>query len=186
MWWCRQALLSLALVTAALGGLAGCGFHPVYGTGAGQVAASEQLNRVNIGNIPNRSGQQLRNLLIDRFYTTGALPESEDYRLNINLTATERKLGVRRDASATRGQMLISADFQLQDIASNKVLYRSNSSVRVSYNILDAPFATLATKDHAYERGLVHLADDIRTRVGLYFARAPEADADPAVSELAE
>ncbi|HYD30667.1 MAG TPA: LPS assembly lipoprotein LptE [Azospirillaceae bacterium] len=184
MWWSSRILLR-ASIAASLLGLAGCGFHPVYGERANDPVAAAQLNRINIANIPNQTGQRLRNLLMDRLYTAGR-PDSEDYRLAIRLNAVERKTGIRQDATATRALVSLSAPFQLIETATNKVLYRSSSEVRVSYNVLDAPFATLSGKEFAYERGLIFLADDIRTRVALYFARDPQADIEPVVGELAE
>ena len=51
-------LLSLTL-------LPGCGYQPLYGA---NTPAAQQLPLVQINNIPDRLGQQLRNRLIDRFY----------------------------------------------------------------------------------------------------------------------
>jgi hypothetical protein len=49
-------LLSLTL-------LPGCGYQPLYGA---NTPAAQQLPLVQVNNIPDRLGQQLRNSLIDR------------------------------------------------------------------------------------------------------------------------
>ena len=68
-------LLSLTL-------LPGCGYQPLYGA---NTPAAQQLPLVQINNIPDRLGQQLRNSLIDRFYRDGR-PASPEYTLDISLS----------------------------------------------------------------------------------------------------
>lgn len=164
----RAALLALALPLAA-----GCGFKPVYGSlfQAGQAGpTSELLNQVAIDPIADRSGQVLRNLLIDRFYLDGR-PMNPAYRLAIRLSATEEELGIQPDATATRARLRLVANYELIDVASGQPVYRSFSRTIVSYNILEAQYSTLASEQDALERGLSELSEDIRTRLALFFTR---------------
>jgi LPS-assembly lipoprotein len=161
--------------------VAGCGFRPVYGTWSAAAETVVELNRVAIEPIGDRNGQMLRNLLIDRFYTTGR-PADPRYRLVIRLATTQEDLGIRRDATATRARIRLVADYELVDAASGQTVYRSFSRAVVSYNLLEAQYATLVSEQDAYDRGLTELSEDIRTRISLFFTRAPAegAAASPA------
>ncbi|MFV3127319.1 LPS assembly lipoprotein LptE [Niveispirillum sp. KHB5.9] len=159
--------LMLALLPAMLGA---CGFKPVYGTGAHESAVGVALANVQIDPIVDRNGQVLRNNLIDRFYTDGR-PASPRYRLSVALAATEEELGIQKDATATRARLRLQASYELIEISTGQVVYRTFSRSVVSFNLLDSQFAVLATRQDAYDRGLTELADDIRTRLSLYFAR---------------
>lgn len=165
--------LSMLLMLALLsGGLGACGFTPVYGTaGRPNAAAVESaLANVQIDPITDRNGQVLRNNLIDRFYADGR-PASPRYRLSVGLAATEEELGIQKDATATRARLRLQASYELIDTTNGQVVYRTFSRSVISYNLLDSQFAILATKQDAYDRGLTELADDIRARLSLYFAR---------------
>ncbi|WP_035705422.1 LPS assembly lipoprotein LptE [Niveispirillum irakense] len=166
-----KRLIAAALI--ALLPLAGCGFQPVYGTRAGGVAAGQSLAQVQIDPIPERNGQVLRNNLIDRFYTDSR-PSDPRYRLSIALSAVEEELGIQKDATATRARLRLQANYELIDNTNSQVVYRTSSRSVVSYNLLDSQFAVLASKQDAYDRGLTELAEDIRSRLGLYFARESE------------
>ncbi|MQP66710.1 hypothetical protein GE253_15345 [Niveispirillum sp. SYP-B3756] len=163
-----KRLIAAALI--ALLPLAGCGFQPVYGTRAGGVTAGMALANVQIDPIPDRNGQVLRNNLIDRFYTDGR-PADARYRLAVALSAAEEQLGIQKDATATRARLRLQANYELIDNHSGQVVYRTFSRSVISFNLLDSQFAVLASRQGAYDRGLTELADDIRTRLSLYFVR---------------
>ncbi|OYQ35171.1 hypothetical protein CHU95_08010 [Niveispirillum lacus] len=164
---CLATALLLVLPPVALGG---CGFKPVYGTASQGSAVGAALANVQIDPIVDRNGQVLRNNLIDRFYTDGR-PSSARYRLAVALAATEEELGIQQDATATRARLRLQASYELIEISTGQVVYRTFSRSIVSFNLLDSQFAVLATRQDAYDRGLTELADDIRTRLSLYFAR---------------
>lgn len=161
------AVLLLALLPGVLGA---CGFKPVYGVSAEHEATDKALANVQIDPIADRNGQVLRNNLIDRFYTEGR-PAKPTYRLAVALTAAEESLGIQKDATATRARLRLQASYELIDIESGKVVYRTFSRSVVSFNLLDSQYAILASRQDAYDRGLTELANDIRTRLSLYFAR---------------
>lgn len=164
------AALLLALMPVAMGA---CGFSPVYGTASHGGAVGVALGNVQIDPIADRNGQVLRNNLIDRLYTDGR-PASPRYRLAVALAATEEELGIQKDATATRARLRLQASYELIEISTGQVVYRTFSRSVISFNLLDSQFAVLATRQDAYDRGLTELADDIRTRLALYFARDPK------------
>lgn len=180
MWWWaevrRQSSIAALAALALLGpALSGCGFRPVYGSYSAAAVSGAELGQVAIEPIGERNGQVLRNLLIDRFYADGR-PASPSHRLLIRLAATEEDLGIRRDATATRARIRLVADYELVDGTTGQTVYRSFSRAVVSYNLLEAQYATLVAEQDAYERGLTELAEDIRTRIALFFTRDPTSE----------
>ncbi|MCW2245228.1 LPS-assembly lipoprotein [Azospirillum fermentarium] len=167
-----RVLVAGAGLLALAPALAGCGFQPLYGAGAGagRAEANAALMQVGIANIPERRGQQLRNLLIDRFYETSR-PDNSRYRLDASFQAGEQKLALRKDASAERAQLVMNAQYRLVDTASGKVVFSSSSRSFVSYNVPNDQFAAMSLVDSAYQRGLEQIADDITLRVAMFLSK---------------
>jgi LPS-assembly lipoprotein len=153
--------------------LSGCGFQPVYGTRNATTGneASAELTKVRIGNIPDRSGQYLRNSLIDRMQPHGQEKELA-YRLDIVLSETLVNFGIQRDATATRGQLRLASTYSLKD-TSGKVLLTETIRASPAFNILESEFGTVLSSDDARERGLRQMADEITMRLSLYFRQTP-------------
>lgn len=154
--------------------LAGCGFKPLYGEGGvagkgGGVQAS--LARVSIDPIRTRTGQIMRNFLIDRMNPTGQPGGAAEYGLKITLGIRKQELGIRRDDTATRANLIMTARYILTERSSGSVIFRAISRSVTSYNILDNEFATVIAERNARSRGAEQLADDITTRIALYFNR---------------
>lgn len=174
-------LLSTARLAGLAGllaiGLAGCGFKPLYTTGGGNAAAKagEQLpfEQIAIGHMANREGQYLRNRLIDTIYTKGR-PGSPRYQLDINGLSEEiTRLGIRKDASATRGQMRISGRMTLTDTAreTDRIILRRHIEATNSFNILSSQYTTQVTEQYARERALDEVARKTVRQLALYFNR---------------
>lgn len=153
-------LLLLTILTA-------CGFHPLYGTGSRP--AERQLADVSIDNIPERSGQQLRLLLTDRFYSAHAQSVQPLYHLAVTFESVKEELGIRRDDVATRARLSMTGHFTLTPYDGGKPFSGSERSF-VSYNILIDPYATSAAEQNATDRGLEQIADAITNRISLYLA----------------
>lgn len=165
MWW-HKALFSGLLLAL----LAGCGFQPVYGKYSAAGVAAAELQDVRIRAIPDRHGQMLTNKLVDRMYTT-ARPKNPRYELETVLTMQERELGIQKDATATRGELLTTANVAIYDIETQAELYRTTVRTRVAYNILQGQYGNLIGRENAYERALNDVADDVVTRVALFLNR---------------
>lgn len=174
MWWSRHGWLrragGLGVLAAAAVTTAACGFQPLYGGSSARAGVSEKLAQVEIANIPNRYGQQLRNNLIDRFHYDGR-PAASPYRLDVGLSGTEQKLALRKDSTAERAQLVVVAPYRLVESATGRVLVSGNSRALISYNILEEQYATVVTVDNAYDRALVQIADDITNRVAVTLNR---------------
>lgn len=161
----RIFALFLVLLTSA------CGFTPVYGTlGNNQSVGTEDiLSYIAIENIPDREGQYLRNVLIDRFYRKER-PANTQYSLLIQeLTETKRDLDITESSDATRGQLRMEARMILRDKKTGEKLIDREISAIASYNILGSEFATRISEQSMRENALDSLARQIETRLSLYF-----------------
>ncbi len=164
----RTALFRTALVTGLLT-LSACGFSPIYGAHDGDnPPVAESLGKVAIANIPDRNGQILRNHLIDRMYFKGR-PTQPTARLEISLRSTETDLGIRKDATASRRQLNMWADFVLRD-NNGKQLLKGLAHSAASFGKLSAQYGTLASQENATDRALQEVGEQIVNRVSLYYA----------------
>jgi len=151
--------------------ISACGFQPIYATRPNGPDISQQLAQIQITNIPDRSGQKIRNLLIDRMYTQYR-PKNPLYTLSIfSIKEIRRSLGIKKDASATRSQIVITLNLNLIETATGKSVMKRALKSTNSYNILDSQFTTMVTEKDARERALSQLSDDIMTQLSLYFNR---------------
>jgi LPS-assembly lipoprotein len=175
MWWFRA---SVVIVAAAL--LAACGFQPLYGGGKRGPAAAE-LASISVAPIADRSGQVLRNHLVDRLSPYGR-PARPAYTLEITLNDSSSEVAVRKSEFPTRTSLRISATYRLFSADTGKVAYSGSSSVEGGYNILNSEFATLAAEQDVRERVLRELSLEIENRLAAYFRlqkEQPAAQATP-------
>lgn len=155
----RRAGLALLALLA----LSGCGFEPLHGGATGR-SMDQTLERIDIAPIEDRSGQILRNGLIDRLQPHGAGRDVR-YSLSVKTNETRGGLGIQRDATATFSQLQVFASFQLTDIASKAVIYNGTARSVSTFSLPDAGFGVVVALDDARNRALVQLSDDIAMRV---------------------
>ena len=169
----KLLFVALALVTNSL--LSACGYAPLYDqrTSAG-LTVKKQLELIQIQPIKDRIGQHLHNNLLVRINPRGQ-PLNPRYTLSVKLEETSSGLGIKKSAVVTRGNLKVSAIFTLSKAAdltagieANKLLTATFISIS-SYDIPQAQYAALATLKDAQARALKEIADNIRTRLGIYF-----------------
>jgi len=164
----RGAALLLVLALPA------CGFKPLYGTSDG--GTSPELAAVEVGNIPDRPGQQLRtrlDLLLDPRGTGGPAR----YGLQVTLRIESSDVAIRRDETATRRDVSMTAAYVLTDLNGGKVLTSGQARAVNSYNVVASDVATRAGEEDARDSALRRLAEEIRTRLAIYFQRRDGAAA---------
>lgn len=158
----RFAAAGLALVL-----LAGCGFRPLYAP-RDDFAVTAELAATKVARIEDREGQQLRNFLLDRINPQGA-PADPKYSLVVELEISRHDLSIRKDATATRSNLVLTADYKLFDVASGRQLFNAISRVTTSFNIIRSDFGTISAENAARLRGAREISDDIRARVAIFF-----------------
>lgn len=164
------------IVFALFSVLTACGFQPTYhhsntGTSNASAGVKSALNDVTIDVIPDRSGQFLRNRLIDRFYHSG-YPSAPSYRLSIApIEENIVEIGIDKDATASRAQLRMQTSFSLYNLDTGEKVLQRTQRATTGYNILSGQFTTFITEEDARKQGLNLLADQITTQLELYFAR---------------
>jgi LPS-assembly lipoprotein len=165
-----RGLLLAAVTTPLLAGCGSSGLQPLYANGPNSVP--EQLAKVDIGQIPGRVGQRVRNELV--FQNTGgheAPPPA--YRLEIALRDTLHTTLVQPDGMS-RGQIyLLEANFRLVDVKNPKrVLFEGTSYGRGAFERYDSIYSNVRAREDAENRVARTIAEDIKTRVSVYLSRS--------------
>jgi LPS-assembly lipoprotein len=153
--------------------LAGCGFEPIYGA-KGKAETVAEFSAVKIEPILERTGQLLRNQLLDSLNPTGE-PARVNYRLLVEVTEVKQQLAIRKSELATRSNLNLTARYRLFDVTRNAYVMSRSSTVTASYNLLTNEFATLAAEADARERGVRDLSEDITRQLALYFRNQSKA-----------
>jgi LPS-assembly lipoprotein len=145
--------------------LAACGFHPLYGRGGASPAI---MASIYVDPIPERTGYELRNSLMDLLDSGGA--GSKRYRLNVRLADQRKGIALQNDSTITRYNYLLDADYELTD-STGQIVTRGHQSTLTAYNVVASPYATLAARQDAQKRAAQDLAQRIQLDLGVWFAR---------------
>jgi LPS-assembly lipoprotein len=154
--------------------LAACGFQPLYGDGNGDGSGArpgEELARVQILPLPERTGQILHNELRNEINPAGQ-PLAPTYKLAVRLLGVAKDTGIREDATATRTVLRVKAEFSLRRADTRQVLFTGQSFAIVGYNRVESQFATYTAENDARARAMRQLAQDISAQLAGYFDRA--------------
>jgi len=160
--WRRAAFLTCAALL-----LAGCGFEPLAGQAAHPRVQSD-MARIRVVTIPDRSGQILRNHLLDALSPRGS-QGSDLYVLSVQLSEPRREVAIRRDDTASRLGYFASATFVLRDTAS-RIVFTGSSSSETTYELTNSEFATLSSQASARDRALQEVSADIRQQLSMFLA----------------
>lgn len=165
----RRRFLATAAIGAALA-IAGCGFEPIHGQRSG--ASSAALAAIDIQLIADRSGQMLRNELLQQMQPRG--PARARYSLSITMQESLANLGIRKDEVATRANLTLSARFTITELGGAQRKFSGSARSVNSYNILTSDFATLSAREDARRRGVNQLALELRERISVWLIRSGE------------
>lgn len=153
--------------------LSGCGFQPVYmPSGGGQPGvARRELAAINVGIIPDRPGQLLRQALQERFEGADGPSAHPLYDLNVTYWIAGEGIAIQPDTTATRIRFFGNANWVLvaRDPARTNVT-EGASRVQDAVNIIDQQYfsADLQT-EAAYGRIAQAMADQITLRLAVFF-----------------
>lgn len=144
---------------------AGCGFAPVHAPtaqngGPGAAAEDTGTHQVRIQPIPERIGQLVHNGLQAKLNPDGQ-PLDPKYVLAVGIQEEVRETGFRKDETATRANLEVSATYRLVSVEDGTEVMRGRIRSINSANILDQPYATRVSERDARERG----AEDVAARI---------------------
>jgi LPS-assembly lipoprotein len=175
----RKAILLFGLCLA----LGACAFKPLYGTGEGG-GAEAGLANVSIPQPEDRFTQLIRNELLSSMAPPGT-GGAGLYRLEVRQTSTKPAV-IRSKAGLNQREMIeTTVSFRLVDARSGKLLKEGRTFANIPFDRVgseetaapdaqvNSEFANVQAEANAAERAAIQVADDIRTRLAVYFAANP-------------
>lgn len=179
----KFGITALFAVFAAM--LSACGFQPLYGDlGKGQNLNAE-MEQVAIYTGDTRVDARLHNELADLINPNGP-PSDPKYRLNIDLKVSQSGTAYQIDASVSREEITIAANYDLIDIATNETLLSRRRTARASQDVQENQFANLVTEENAELRASKIISEFIQLDLALYFDSPPEQKIDQTLEPLHE
>lgn len=161
------ALAALLLCSVLLGA---CGFQPLYGSKSDRPGLAAEMAAVDIAPIPDRTGQLLRNALEQRMERAGG-NQRKAYTLQVEIDEATEALGLGRDATVTRANLVITAVFELRQ--GGTVIWSGQSRSAAAYNVLTQQYATIASERDSRDRAVTQIADDITRRLAVFLGNRP-------------
>jgi LPS-assembly lipoprotein len=160
--------------------LAGCGFQPVYmPTATGKAGtAQRELEAIQVGLIPDRPGQLLREALQQRFEFSGD-GVARRYDLAVGFTISGEGIAIQPDTSPTRVRVIGSANWTLVAQDPGRTRLTSGYARAVDgYNILESQYFAADMENDAVQKRLANaLADQITLQLATYFRKRATAAA---------
>ena len=142
-----------------------CGYEPIYSKNAN---TNKELLSISVQNIKNRPGQILRNTLLNQLN-----PERErvitKYRLIVEIFESKSSLAYRRDMSATRTDLEVTANYLLKDIKNGEILLKQEAKSISSFDVVESVYATLIAEKDVREKNLKVISNDIYTNLVIFF-----------------
>ena len=142
-----------------------CGYEPIYSKNAN---TNKELLSISVQNIKNRPGQILRNTLLNQLN-----PERErvitKYRLIVEISESKSSLAYRKDMSATRTDLNVTANYLLKDIKNGEILLKQEAKSISSFDVVESVYATLIAEKDVREKNLKVISNDIYTNLVIFF-----------------
>ena len=142
-----------------------CGYEPIYSK---NLNTNKELLSISVQNIKNRPGLILRNTLLNQLN-----PKRErvitKYRLIVKLSESQSSLAYRRDMSATRTDLKVTANYLLKDIKNGEILLKQEAKSISSFDVVESVYATLIAEKDVREKNLKVISNDIYTNLVIFF-----------------
>ena len=146
--------------------LGGCGWEPLYADPQTPVAAAE-LRAIKVAPIPERAGQQLEMGLRESFN-----PDHQDakqlYQLTVTLSRSLSTTGIQSQGLGTRGQVNMSASYQLLELATRRVLQSGFVHATDSFDIQANGYSTVVAQNDATKRDVEEVRREIVARLTIF------------------
>lgn len=171
MWLSKMAIYSQIRFFALGMGLlilsSGCGLRPLYGEVSPQVMQGFSAIKINL--IEDRLGQLLRNQLLTDLTPYGQ-PQKPLYALDVKLAWSEASLSFLKDATVSRYELILTAEFTLRDRNTNEALTTGSVRTSASYNVVDnGDYSTIVSKESACKQAISLAGQEIKLRLASYF-----------------
>ncbi len=159
----------------ALLALPGCGFHPLYASGAaGSGPARQGLGLIAVAIMPERPGQLLRQALQARF-DHGDAPAAKRFDLSVAFAFSPEGLAVQHDTTVTRMRFIGLATWSLvtRDAARGTVTSGRARAVDGLNTFDQQYFAQDLETETILRRVTEEVANQITVQLATYFDQHP-------------
>ena len=164
-------MIRKAVIIALCLGLMGCGFHPLYADYGSERGGHQIFHSIFVEPIDGEvAGYEMRNSLIDLLHGASK-PEQAEYRLSITIRQIVQGIAIENDASITRYNYSLQADYNLTDRKTGKTITAGSESTIAPYDVVASPYATEVAEHNAQKSGAHDLASRIQVELAVYFAR---------------
>lgn len=118
--------------------LTGCGFTPLLAPSNDETATPGLIKSIKVDRISDRSGQELRNFLLERLESEKTAPFQ--YRLTVQLDIIHQQVGIQKDATTKRMRLIVTAHYQLYSLKTGEQLTQKTLKTYSSFNFVDQAF----------------------------------------------
>lgn len=145
----------------------GCNLKPVYDTKYNNIQVVENLEAIKIEPITTIEGTEFYHRL------TSILPQKTKtkYILKVELAGTTMPATIEKNSNVLREYINQLVKYQLIDIENQKILIKEKFYQSTSYNAIFTPYASSIEKDKTGIDLTYAAAEEIRSRLILYFTR---------------
>ncbi len=150
--------------------LGGCGFQPLYGQQTQNADVQNKLAATYIMPIEGRTGQIIRNELLDRMNPKG-VPARASYRLKVDIKESRKSLAIDPDNSTNRNNLTLNAEYQFLTPDGKREIFKGATQSISSYNIVTSDFANLSAEKNARKRSALVLAEKIHRQLSVFLSR---------------
>lgn len=157
----RFFALALLLITPAL---SGCGFTPLYAA----PGVSPGLSSIETVAPEGRTGFLLGEALNDALARDASRPAT--WRLTMDLKETRTPRGRRVDATASRYELVLTANWKLVNVATSAVAFEGVTSTEATFDRADQPYAGVVANQDAQSRAASELARKIQLQLAVWIA----------------
>ncbi len=153
-----MSLFNRRIFVASLTALAACGFEPVYKDGG---SADGLRGKIRMFTPNTRDEFALVSRLEERLgRSVGA-----QYTLLVRLTTASEGLAISGSNDITRYNLTGTANYQLQDVATEEIVFSDAVNTFTSYSASQQSVATRVAQRDAERRLMVALADKITSQL---------------------
>jgi len=128
---------------------------------------ADAFAKIKIGYVQDRSGQVLRNDLVETL-NPGGEPSQPAYTLTIKIEEPQRNLAFQRNNSVSFVSYSVIAYWSLAD-QNGSTVFSTYSSSSLQYAISNSQYATAVNAQDARDRVVLDISQDIRNQLARYF-----------------
>lgn len=179
--------------------LSACGFKPVYGTASGLPAESPVRDGIKIyatasgttpssvnTSIDSSSSAAMSRQFVNNLEDLVGPSASPTYKLEVVMVQSSVGIGVARDGTASRYNLVIDSSYKLSRLTDGKLVDSGTISNVTSYNNPNNQyFSTYISEQDARKRGISELAELYRHRLFSFTAKTLPTILPPPVAPAA-